>query len=300
MSLLIVGSVALDNILTPVDRRDNVLGGAGTFFSYAASFFTSVQLSGVVGDDFPQEHLKMLQDRNVDISGVEIRQGEKTFRWTGRYLENMNDRETIETQLNVLGQEPPKLPDAFTRAQYVFLGNAPPSVQMKTLDQIQGADLVAADTMNLWIDIERGPLLELMQRIDGLVLNDSEARMLTGELNVITAARKILDMGPSFVVVKKGEHGSMFLSEHEIYLVPAFPTETVVDPTGAGDSFAGGMMGYLAAHGTTDAESIKMGIVYGTLIAAATVGGFGLDRLREMTKDRLEEKLNQFRQMVSF
>ncbi len=300
MSLLIVGSVALDNILTPVDRRDNVLGGAGTFFSYAASFFTSVQLSGVVGDDFPTEHLKMLQDRNVDISGVEIRKGEKTFRWTGRYLENMNDRETIETQMNVLGQEPPKLPDAYTRAQYVFLGNAPPSVQMKTLDQIQGADLVAADTMNLWIDIERGPLLELMQRIDGLVLNDSEARMLTGELNVITAARKILEMGPRFVVVKKGEHGSMFLSEHEIYLIPAFPTETVVDPTGAGDSFAGGMMGYLASHGTTDAEAIKMGIVYGTLIASATVGGFGLDRLQELTKDRLDEKLNQFRQMVSF
>ena len=300
MSLLIVGSVALDNILTPTDRRDNVLGGAGTYFSYAASFFTSVQLSGVVGDDFPKEHLQLLKNRKVDISGVEIRRGEKTFRWTGRYLENMNDRETIETQLNVLGQEPPKLPEAYTRAQYVFLGNAPPSTQMKTLDQIQGADLVAADTMNLWIDVERKPLLELLKRIDGLVINDSEAKMLTEELNVVTAARKILDMGPRFVVIKKGEHGSMFVSEHEIYLVPAFPTETVVDPTGAGDSFAGGMMGYLAANGTTDAESIKMGIVYGTLIASSSVGGFGLDRLTELTKERLDEKLRQFRQMIVF
>ena len=300
MSLLIVGSVALDNILTPTDRRDNVLGGAGTYFSYAASFFTSVQLSGVVGDDFPMEHLQMLKDRNIDVSGVEIRKGEKTFRWTGRYLDNMNDRETLETQLNVLGQEPPKLPEAFTRAQYVFLGNAPPTTQMKALQQVQGANLVAADTMNLWIDVERDALLELMQRIDGLVLNDSEAKMLTGELNVVAAGRKILEMGPRFVVVKKGEHGSMFLSQHEIYLIPAFPTETVADPTGAGDSFAGGMMGYLAACGDTSAEAIKMGIVYGTLIASFTVGGFGLDRLKELSKDALDAKLNQFRQMVSF
>ncbi|MCL2305242.1 MAG: PfkB family carbohydrate kinase [Planctomycetaceae bacterium] len=300
MSLLIVGSVALDNILTPTDRQDNVLGGAGTYFSYAASFFTPVQLSGVVGDDFPPEHLQMLRNRNVDIRGVEIRKGEKTFRWTGRYLENMNDRETLETQLNVLGQEPPKLPQAFTNAKYVFLGNAPPSVQMKTLDQLQGADLVAADTMNLWIDVEREPLLELLQRIDGLVLNDSEAKMLTGELNLVTAAKKILEMGLRFVVVKKGEHGSLFLSEHEMYLVPAFPTETVVDPTGAGDSFAGGMMGYLAASGTTSAEAIRTGIVYGTLIASSTVGGFGLDRLAELTKERLDEKLERFRKMVAF
>lgn len=300
MSLLVVGSVALDNIITPTDRRDNVLGGAGTYFAYAASFFTSVQLSGVVGDDFPREELQNLKDRNVDVSGVEIRTGEKTFRWTGRYLENMNDRETIETQLNVLGQEPPKLPQAYTRAQYVFLGNAPPSAQLNTLNQVQGADLVAADTMNLWIDIEKEPLLELMRKIDGLVLNDSEAQQLTGELNVITAGRKILELGPRFVIVKKGEHGSLFLSEHEFYAIPAFPTENVVDPTGAGDSFAGGLMGYIASHGMADPESIKMGIVYGTLVANSTVCGFGPERLKEMSKSDLDMKLELFRKMVSF
>ena len=300
MSLLVVGSVAIDNILTPVERRDNVLGGAGTYFSVAASFFCPVQLVGVVGDDFPKEHLKMLTDRNVDISGVEIRNGEKTFRWTGRYLENMNDRETIETQLNVLGSTLPKLPDAFRRAQFVFLGNAPPTTQLKVVEQIQGADLVVADTMNLWIDIEKEQLLDLLKKIDGLVLNDSEAKMLTGELNVITAGRKILKLGPRFVVIKKGEHGAMFLSEHEIYVLPAFPTETVVDPTGAGDTFAGGMMGYIASHGLTDAESIKMGLVYGTLVASSTVGGFGPEHLLEISKEDLDRKLELFRQMSSF
>ncbi len=300
MSFLVVGSVAIDNILTPTERRDEVLGGAGTFASYAAGFFGPVQLVGVVGDDFPKKHLQLLKDHGVDISGVEIRKGEKTFRWTGRYLENMNDRETIETQLNVLGSSLPQLPEAFRRSQYVFLGNAPPASQLKVVEQLQGADLVVADTMNLWIDVEREALLELLRKIGGLVLNDSEAKMLTGELNVVTAGRKILELGPKFVVIKKGEHGAMFLSQHEIYALPAFPTEGVVDPTGAGDSFAGGMMGYIAAHGLTDPESIKRGIVYGTLIASYAVGGFGLDRLRELSPTDLEQKFEVFRQMVVF
>lgn len=300
MSLLVIGSVALDNLITPIERRDDVLGGAGMYAAYAASFFTSAMLSGVVGDDFPMVELQNLKNRNIDVSGVEIRTGEKTFRWTGRYLENMNDRETIETQLNVLGQEPPKLPEPYTHAQYVFLGNAPPSSQLKALNQMQGPELVAADTMNLWIDIEREALMELLQKIDGLVLNDAEAKQLTGELNVITAGRKVLELGPSFVIVKKGEHGALFMSEHEIYAIPAFPTEEVIDPTGAGDTFAGGLMGYLASHGMADANAVKMGIVYGTLIANATVRGFGPERLKEMSKNDLDVKLEQFRKMVSF
>ncbi|MGL6193189.1 MAG: PfkB family carbohydrate kinase [Thermoguttaceae bacterium] len=300
MSLLVVGSVALDNIVTPVERRDNVLGGAGTYFSYAASFFSPVQLVGIVGDDFPMEHLGMLKERGVDTSGVVIRKGEKTFRWTGRYLDNMNDRETLETQLNVLGTEQPPLPEAFRRSQFVFLGNAPPSTQLKVLEQIQGADLVAADTMNLWIDIEKPQLLELLKKIDGLVLNDTEAKQLTGENNVITAGKKIIELGPRFTVIKKGEHGAIFLSKHEIYVIPAFPTEKVVDPTGAGDTFAGGMMGYIASTGNVDSESIKRGIAFGALIGSYTVGGFGLDNLKELTKDELDQKLEKFRHIVSF
>lgn len=300
MSLLVVGSVAIDNILTPVQRRDHVLGGAGTYFSCAASFFVPVQLVGVVGDDFPMEHLQMLRDRNVDISGVEVRKGEKTFRWTGRYLENMNDRETLETQLNVLATPLSPLPESFRRAQYVFLGNAAPQTQLEIVEQIQGADLVAADTMDLWINTQRETLLVLLKKIDGLVINDSEAKLLTGELNLIKAARKILDLGPRFVVVKKGEHGCMFFSGHETYAVPAFPTEEVLDPTGAGDAFAGGMMGYFATRGMSDAQSIKMGLVYGTLIGSLTVQGFGPDKLREITLEDIDKKVEIFRQMVEF
>lgn len=300
MSLLIVGSVAIDNILTPVERRDNVLGGAGTYASYAASCFVPVTLVGVVGEDFPMEHLKMLTDRGIDTSGVEVRKGEKTFRWTGRYLENMNDRETLETQLNVLGTPLAPLPEALRRSRYVFLGNASPSVQLQVVDQIQGADLITADTMNLWIDTERETLNELMKRIDGLILNDSEAKMMTEESNVVTAGRKILEYGPSFVVVKKGEHGSMFFSKHETYAVPAFPTETVVDPTGAGDTFAGAMMGYFATHGMNDAVSIKRGLVYGALIGSVTVQGFGLDKLQELQNEDLDKMFESFRQMTEF
>ncbi|MGL6225281.1 MAG: PfkB family carbohydrate kinase [Thermoguttaceae bacterium] len=300
MSLLIVGSVAYDNILTPSDRRDNVLGGAGTYAAYAASFFTTAQLVGVVGDDFPTNDLEMLREHNIDISGVEVRQGEKTFRWTGRYLENMNDRETLETQLNVLGTDPAKIPDSFARAQYVLLGNAPPAVQSHILDQIKGADLVIADTMNLWIEIDRDGLSQLMKRIDGLVLNEGEARQLTGESNLITAGRKILGQGPRFVVIKKGEHGAIFQSQHETYVLPAFPTEQVVDPTGAGDTFAGGMLGYIASRGTVDSTTIKTGIAYGTIIGSCTVGGFGLENLQKLSREKLDQQLDLFRKMVEF
>ena len=300
MTLLVVGSVAFDNIETPVAKRENILGGSAPFFSYAASYFGPVQMVGVVGDDWPQAYTDMFSKQGIDTSGLEIVPGGKTFRWAGKYHENMNDRDTLDTQLNVLGDFEPKLPENFRRAQFVFLANGAPATGLKTLDQIQGADLVVADTMDLWINITRPDLEALMKRIDGLVLNDSEAKMLTGELNLITAARKILTMGPKFVVVKKGEHGSMFISEYEMYVVPAFPTQDVVDPTGAGDSFAGGMMGYLASQGKLDSDTIKRALVYGTLTGSFCVEGFSLDRFKEINRTEIDKRLELFRKMASF
>ncbi|MCL2348874.1 MAG: PfkB family carbohydrate kinase [Planctomycetaceae bacterium] len=300
MSLLVVGSVALDCIETPVARKEDVLGGSAVCFSYAAGFFVPVQLVGVVGGDWPEEHTKMLESHGIDMSGLEIQKGGKTFRWSGKYLENMNDRVTLETQLNVLADFQPKLPEAFRRAQFVFLANGSTKTQLQVLEQSHGADLVVADTMNFWIESERDSLLGLLKKIDGLLLNDSEAKMLSGELNVLTAARKILELGPKFVIVKKGEHGAIFVSQYDIYVIPAFPTDNVVDPTGAGDSFAGGMMGYIASQGKADGETIKKAIVYGTIVASFQVEGFGIDRLRQLTRDDIEQRLEKFRKMVEF
>ncbi|MDR1141188.1 MAG: PfkB family carbohydrate kinase [Planctomycetaceae bacterium] len=300
MTLLVIGSVAFDTIETPVAKRENILGGSVPFFAYAASFFGPVQMVGVVGNDWSEEYTEMFRKQGIDCSGLEIVPDGKTFRWSGKYHENMNDRDTLETQLNVLGHFQPKLPDNFRRAQYVFLANGEPSTGLVVLDQIQGADLVVADTMNFWINTTRNDLDALLKRIDGLVLNDSEAKMLTGELNTITAAKKILNLGPKFVVVKKGEHGALFVSEYETYLIPAFPTENVVDPTGAGDSFAGGMMGYIASQGNLDSGTIKNALVYGTLVASFCVEGFSLDRYKEINRTEIDQRLALFRKMASF
>jgi sugar/nucleoside kinase (ribokinase family) len=300
MTLLVIGSIAFDTIETPVAKRENILGGSVPYFTYAASFFGPVQMVGVVGDDWSEEYTEMFRKQGIDVSGLEIVPGGKTFRWSGKYHENMNDRDTLETQLNVLGHFQPKLPEVFRRAQFVFLANGAPSTGLAVLEQIQGADLVVADTMNFWINTARDDLDVLLKRVDGLVLNDSEAKMLTGELNIITAAKKILNLGPKFVVVKKGEHGSLFVSEYEIYLVPAFPTEKVLDPTGAGDSFAGGMMGYIASQGNLNSETIKNALVYGTLVAGFCVEGFGLDRYKEINREEIDRRLVLFRKMASF
>ena len=301
MSLLVIGSIAYDTIETPLAKRENVLGGSAPFFAYAAGFFCPVQMVGVVGADWLPEYTEMFRKQGVDTSGIEIVPDGKTFRWSGKYHDNMNDRDTIDTQLNVLGTFEPKLPENFRRAQYVFLANGAPSTGLAALDQIQGADLVVADTMNLWIEMTRPDLDALLKRIDGLILNDSEAKMLTGEINVITAARKILTMGPKFVIVKKGEHGAMFISEYETYVVPAFPMENVVDPTGAGDSFAGGLMGYIVSQrGDLDAETIKSALVYGTIVASFGIEGFSFDRYKEITRANIEERREAFQQMASF
>jgi len=299
MSLLVVGSVAYDNIETPSERQDDVPGGSAFHFAMAASFFSPVQLIGIVGDDWRGEHTARLEARGIDMSGLEVRPGGKTLRWTGRYHENMDDRDTLDIQLNVLAGFDPKLSESARRSQFVFLANGVPQTQMSVIDQIQGADLVVADTMNFYIETERDGLLEMMKKIDGLVLNDGEAKQLTGEPGTLPAARRILEMGPRFVIVKKGENGAMFVSRHEIYLIPAFPTENLVEPTGAGDSFAGGMMGYLASRGKADAETIKSAIAYGTVAASYQVEGFGAEKLEQITREDIDERLEKFRRMVN-
>jgi len=300
MPLLVVGSVALDSVETPTQSRENVLGGSAVYFSFAASYFTPVRLVGVVGDDWPAEHTRLLEERRIDTTGLQIVPGGKTFRWRGKYLQNLNDRETLDVQLNVLLNYAPVLPEAYKRCRYVFLANGSPVTQMKVLEQVPGADLVVADTMDLYINRERDALLELLKRIDGLVINDSEARMITGEDNLVRAGQRVREMGPSFVVLKKGEHGAMFFSKHETYVLPAYPTGEVVDPTGAGDSFAGGMMGYLAEQRNLDPKTLKEALAYGTLVASFTVEDFSLDRLKQITRDDLDRRMEEYRRMLSF
>ncbi|MEN6458688.1 MAG: PfkB family carbohydrate kinase [Thermoguttaceae bacterium] len=300
MPLCVVGSVALDSVETPSQKRDNVLGGSAVFFSYAASFFTSVRLSGVVGADWPTEHTAMLQARRIDMAGLQIVPAGKTFRWRGKYLPNMNDRETLELHLNVLADFNPVLPEAYRRCKFLFLANGSPTYQIKAMDQCPETSLVVADTMDYYIANERQGLNKLLRRVDGLVLNDSEAKLLTGDDNLVRAGEAVRRMGPRFVVVKKGEHGAMFFGENELYVLPAFPTSRVVDPTGAGDSFAGGMMGYLAEQGKCDPNTLKRSLAYGTVMASFTVEDFSLDRLRAISRHDLEQRLEEYKKMLSF
>ena len=300
MPLVVVGSVALDTVETPTERRDDLLGGSATHFSYAASFFTNVRLMGVVGEDWPTEHTEMLNQRSIDTSGLQIVPGGKTFTWAGRYHDNMNDRDTLDTQLNVFGEFDPELPEDYRHAKYVFLANGVPAVQMKVLSQVPGRKLAVADTMDLWINNTREDLDKLLKQLDGLVLNDSEAKLLTGTENLVAAGHQVREMGPKFVVIKKGEHGAMFFSEHETYVMPAYPTEKVIDPTGAGDSFAGGMMGYLSEQDNFEPATLKTALAYGTLTASFNVEGFGLERMQEITRDDIEARLEAYRKMLSF
>jgi cytidine kinase len=300
MPLLVVGSVALDSVETPTHTRDNVLGGSAVYFSYAASYFAPVRLVGVVGEDWPAEHTQLLNARKIDTSGLQVVPGKKTFRWRGKYLPNMNDRETLEVHLNVFGEFDPVLPEDYRRAQFLFLANGSPRLQLKVLDQVPGARLRVADTMDLWINNEHDALMELFRRIDGLVLNDAEAKLLTDDENLVRAGHKICKMGPNFVVIKKGEHGAMFFSDHESYVLPAYPTEDVIDPTGAGDSFAGGMMGYLAEKNEFDAVTLKKAMAYGIVTASYTVEDFSLERLKNIERNELELRMDKYHRMLSF
>jgi cytidine kinase len=300
MSLLVVGSFGIDTVQTPTETREDVIGGSAVYFSYAASYFGPVKVVGAVGDDWPTQCTELLQNRAVDTSGVEVRKGGKTFRWTGKYMDNMNDRETLDIHLNVLGDFEPKLSDAARESKYVFLANGGVDMQLSVLDQCPNAKMRVADTMDLWITTQREKLLELLKRIDGLVLNDSEAILLTGDKNVVRSGKKILDMGPRFVVIKRGEHGAMFVSADHIFVLPAYPTADVIDPTGAGDSFAGGMMGHLAANDLdADPDSMKTALAYGTVTASFNVEGFSLERFLQIEREDLEARMAEYRNMLT-
>jgi sugar/nucleoside kinase (ribokinase family) len=300
MSVLVVGSVALDSVETPHGVVENALGGSATFFSYAASYFTPVRLVGVVGEDFPPSHRAMLEQRGIDTSGLKIEPRGKTFRWRGKYQGDMNTAETLEVHLNVLGTFDPDLSPKFAETPFIFLANGSPSMQRKVLSQAKRRQLVVADTMNFWIETQRDELYALLRAVDGLVLNDGEARMLTEEINLVRAGWKVLDLGPKFVVIKKGEHGALFLSAAESFVMPAYPLADVVDPTGAGDSFAGGFMGYLAAAGKSDPATLKTAMAYGTVVASFTVEDFSLRRFQRTERAEIDRRLEDYRAMMSF
>ncbi len=299
MSLLVVGSVAFDSIETPYGTVDEALGGSASFFACAASYFTRPRLVGAVGEDFPEDHRRLLTTCNIDTSGLVTLKG-KTFRWKGRYHQDMNTRDTLEVHLNVFGEFNPVLPEHFRDSTHVFLANGSPVLQAGVLDQVTGPRLVLADTMDLWITNQRRELLQLLPRLDGLLLNDSEARQLTGEDNMVRAGHAVRKLGPKFVVLKKGEHGAMLFSEDGIFVVPAYPSAQVVDPTGAGDSFAGGILGYLDADYSPPPGRLRRGMAYGTVVASLTVEGFGLDRLKNTQRREIDHRLEDYRRMMSF
>ncbi|MFN8826129.1 MAG: PfkB family carbohydrate kinase [Planctomycetota bacterium] len=298
MSLLVVGSTAFDTVETPHGTAVDCLGGSSTYFALAARLFTKVRLVSVVGQDFPQKHRQLLETHGIDLTGVETKPG-KTFRWHGRYSADMNSRETIDVQLNTFGDFKPVVPAAFRDTPFVFLANGSPATQASVLDQMQAPRFCVADTMDLWIERERDGLLALLRRIDGLIVNDSEVKQLTGKSNLIQAGRACLALGPKLVIVKKGEHGSFVFSNFFHYALPAYPTESVVDPTGAGDSFAGGFMGYLANCNSISLWNMKRAVAYGTCAASLNVEGFGVQKLAEATLATLERRYQELQQFVA-
>jgi len=304
MSLLVTGSIGIDTVTTPHGTSQECLGGSSIYFCMAASFFTPVRLLGVIGNDCPFDLNETFHGRNVDLAGLEIRKNSKTFRWKGTYQANMNVRTTDKLELNVLDEEPPILPAAYTDTTFVFLANTSPALQLRLLEQLKSPVFIAADTMNCWIEGHNADLKKLLNKIDCLVINDEEAILLSGEYNLIKAARKILEMGPNYLIIKKGESGSMTFNTYGgKFLLPAYPCEQVKDPTGAGDSFAGAMMGYIAAGSPNqkpDFSSIKTAIAYGTVAASCTVEDFSLSGLSSITTEDIENRLDEMRKLVQF
>lgn len=290
MNLLVVGSVAIDTVRTPFGAAEDVLGGSAVYSSFAAAHFCPVRLVGVVGGDFPEAFREALQERGIDLEGLEVTSG-KTFRWTGRYEGGMAEAETLEVQLNALENFSPRVPESFRDSEFVFLGNGPPATQMSVLEQMEGPLFVLADTMNLWIETEREAFLELLKRVDGVVLNDAEARQLSGLANLVAASHWIRERGPRYCLIKKGEHGSVLSGAEGLFVLPAYPTDELKDPTGAGDSFAGGLMGYLASRGEVSFEALKMGVAHGTIMASFTIEDFSVAGLRGLDAARIEERL---------
>lgn len=301
MKLVVTGTIGIDTVQTPRAKREGVSGGSAAYFAAAASQLCPVRLVAVVGGDWPAEHHSILKSfSGVCLDGLESRTNSRTFAWGGKYFEDVNRRETLFTEVGVLQEEPPRVPAAYADSELVFLGNTHPSVQLGFIDQFPKRKLVVADTMDLWIRTANPELRALLQRVDGLIVNDSEAAELTGVRNAISAGRKILDMGPKFVVVKKGEHGAILIHPEGSAVIPAFPIDdaNVVDPTGAGDSFAGGFMGYLAREGRFDFASLQKAMAYGTVVASFSLEAFGLDRMRTLKFDEITKRLAQFQQMA--
>ncbi|MDP2162141.1 MAG: PfkB family carbohydrate kinase [Flavobacterium sp.] len=300
--LLIVGTVAFDAIETPFGKTDKILGGAATFIGLSASFFdVDSAIVSVVGEDFPQEYLDLLSDRNIDISGIEIVKGGKTFFWSGRYHNDLNSRDTLVTELNVLADFQPKVPTNYQNADVIMLGNLHPMVQISVLDQLtQKPKLVVLDTMNFWMDCALPELHEVMKRVDVITINDEEARQLSGEYSLVKAAAKIHTMGPKYVVIKKGEHGALLFHGKEIFFAPALPLEEVFDPTGAGDTFAGGFSGFIAQSENISFNNMKNAIIYGSNLASFCVEKFGTERMVALEKEEVYDRLKQFRALTQF
>lgn len=299
--LLIVGTVAFDAIETPFGKTDKILGGAGTYIGLSASNFdVESAVVSVVGEDFPQEYLDLLTRNNINIDGIEIVEGGKTFFWSGRYHNDLNTRDTLDTQLNVLADFNPKVPDTFKDAEYVMLGNLHPLVQLSVLEQVENPKLVVLDTMNFWMDNTLEDLKKVIARVDVITINDEEARQLSGEHSLVKAARIIADMGPKYIVTKKGEHGALLFHQEQIFFAPALPLEEVFDPTGAGDTFAGGFIGYLARTNDVSFENMKSAIIYGSNLASFCVEKFGTERMESLDRSEVNERLNEFRKLTQY
>ncbi len=302
MSLVIIGTVAFDAIETPFGKTDKIVGGAATFAGIAASYLNdNVKVVAVVGEDFGEENLNLIQQRGIKTEGIQIKKGEKTFSWAGKYHNDMNSRDTLATELNVLADFDPIIPESYQDCEYLLLGNLTPQIQLKTLERFKNKPkLVVLDTMNFWMDVAMDDLKEVLKRIDVLTINDSEARQLSGEYSLVKAAEKILQMGPKYLIIKKGEHGALLFGEGQIFSAPALPLAEVFDPTGAGDSFAGGFIGYLAAVKSVNFNNIKNAIIYGSALASFCVEKFGTERLQELNKEDIQARLKAFVALSSF
>lgn len=299
MPLLVVGSIALDTVETPFGRADDALGGSATFFAAAATCFCPVQVVGVVGSDFPAEGLTFLEGRGADISGVEHATGE-SFRWSGVYSYDLNSRETLDTRLGVFADFQPRIPESFRATEWVFLGNIDPELQLDVLRQIERPKLVACDTMNFWISGKRDSLLALLEHVDLLLVNDAEARELSGDFNLSRAARWIQERGPRYVIIKKGEHGAILFTPDSVFFAPGYPLETVFDPTGAGDAFAGGLLGSLAQTGRIEDADLRRAVIYGSAMGSFAVEKFSVDRFRDLDAVEIDARVRQFREMTTF
>ena len=299
MSILVVGSAALDTVETPFGSVEDALGGSAIYFSAAASYFAPVNLVAVVGDDFPREQIEFLKKKNVDFSGLEVANG-KTFRWGGKYGFDLNERDTLFTHLNVFEKFEPKIPDSYKNSEYIFLANIGPDLQMDVLKQIQAPKLVALDTMNYWIGGNLRALRETLKRVDVLIINDSEVRQLANEANLVKASKIVQEMGPKTLIIKKGEHGALLIARNSFFWAPAYPLEIIYDPTGAGDTFAGGFMGYMARSDDISIDNLKRAVVFGSAMASFCVEKFSLERLKNLSDEEIRTRFKEFWQMTNF